>query len=141
MAVLVRETRNRQYSVFGWLIGGPFLASRIELSAEASSQDGGFGARNIFDVRYLLDLYISVALPPRKAENNPKFLTFRTLISVIRNGPNGRNPYRNFRTRDFPMSEIPESDFPMSEIPEAVCRKVGIPGIGDVRFRKFLLLV
>ena len=48
------------------------------------------------------------------------------------------------------MSETPESGFPMLEIlesvfqmsvPESVCGKVGISGIGYVRFRKFLLLV
>ena len=41
----------------------------------------------------------------------------------------------------YSMSEIPESVFQMSEIPESVCRKVEISGIGDVRFRKSLLLV
>ena len=41
----------------------------------------------------------------------------------------------------FSMSDIPESVFQMSEIPGSVCRKVGISGIGYVRFRKFLFMV
>ena len=82
----------------------------------------------------------SVALPPRKAENNPEFPTFRTPIPEIRNG--GMCEI-NAGTSELGISQcwIPESVFQMSEIPESVCRKVGISGIGYVRFRKFLLLV
>ena len=52
---------------------------------------------------------------------------FPDLISEIRNGRNGRNQCRNFQTRDFPISEIPESGFPMSEIPESVFQMSEIP--------------
>ena len=50
----------------------------------------------------ILYAHSSVALPPRKAENDT----------------------------ESPTSEIPESGFPMSGIQESVCRKVGTSGIG-----------
>ena len=66
-------------------------------------------------------------------ENVPEFTTFRSLISEIRNGRNGRNQCRNFRTRDFPMSEIPESvSSILSVIPNSEPKASGIPNL-DLR--------
>ena len=92
----------------------------------------------------------SASLPPRKAENNPEFPTFRTLISEIRNGRNVRNQCRNFRTRAFPNvgnSGIGFLNVGNSGIgfPNVGISRINLPlgrnfQIDYVRFRKFMLL-
>ena len=55
--------------------------------------------------------------------------------------PNSGFPMSEIPESGFTMSEIPGSVFQMSEIPGSVFRKIGLSGIGYVRFRKLLLLV